>query len=81
MGWWMLVVVVVVVVDVDVVVAVHLVVVMALAVSRLHVAPVVVMVMNRPPTISAQTGAHPREVGPGTFDGSVEHMHPCSAAR
>lgn len=69
------------VVAVVVVVVVHLVIVMALAVSMLHVAPVVVVGMNRPPIISAQTGAHPREVGPGTFDGSAEHMHPCSVAR
>lgn len=77
----MLVVAVAVVVVVAVVAVVHLVVVMALDVSMLHVAPVVVVGMNRPPTISAQTGAHPREVGPGTFGGSAEHIHPCSVAR
>lgn len=68
---------------VEVVVVVHLVVVLGLVVSMAHVVPVVVMrqVNGHLPAISVQTGALPREVGPGTFDGFAEQIHPCFVAR
>lgn len=58
-------------------------VVKALVVSMEHVAPVVLVrqVNGHPPAMSAQTGVRQREVGPGTFDGSAEHRHPCFVAR